>query len=107
MVRIFKVNDLADRKRLLIVQSNIHRQTLKLQVAAAQESFADIKSRFVGLEISTLAFKSVADIVGMFLPGAQSRQGSGGFMSKVITGIKFFNQVKGFFGRRKSSAEEA
>jgi len=101
MVRIFKVKDLSVRKRLLIAQSDVDRQTLKVQLAAMTLALEHVKSRLAGLELSSFALKTAADIAGLFVSRSKPAL-SGGIISKVISGIKFFNVVKNFFGGVKS-----
>jgi hypothetical protein len=104
MVRLFKVKDLTQRKRVLVAQSNIDRQALKLQLATAVVSFEHIKSRLAPFEMSSFAFKTFADIAGLFVSRGVKPTASGGIISRVISGIKFFNIVKDFFRGMKSAA---
>ena len=106
MVRILPIKDFSARKKILLLQSNLQRQTLRVQVATAQQSFAQYKRKFAILGASSVAFSAALSIAGFFVAKRKPREGkSGGWMSKVFSGISFFNQIKGLFTRLKSAGD--
>lgn len=103
MFRLFQVSGLAERKRLLVAQSDVHRQTLLVQLDAAQQAVAHLKHRFAILGISSLALSLGASVAGVMAARKHSAGlGGGGFFSKIFSAFSTFNQVKSLFNRFKS-----
>jgi hypothetical protein len=102
VVRIFEVKEFSQRKKLLLMQSEIHRQTFRVQMAAAHEAFDHLQKRFAILGISSVALS------GLFMAkkNAAATPGKGGIISKVMSGISVFNQVKGMFKRMRGQSED-
>jgi hypothetical protein len=103
MFRLFQVKEFAARKKLLIAQSDVHRQTLLVHLDAAQQAVAQLKHRFALVGLSSLALSVGASVGGILFarkhpPGA----GGGGFISKIFSAFSTFNQVKGLVNRFKS-----
>lgn len=114
MFRILPVNEFAARKKLLVAQSDVQRQEFLLHVAEAEHSFDQFKKRFAIFGISSVALSVGASIAGLIFgrhkPTAQpaSGGGGGGIISKILSGISTFNQVKSIFARfRSSQTDEA
>jgi hypothetical protein len=108
VVRIFEVKEFSQRKKLLLMQSEIHRQTLRVQMAAAHEAFDHLQKRFAILGISSVALSVGASVAGLFMAkkNAAATPGKGGIISKVMSGISVFNQVKGMFKRMRGQSED-
>ena len=106
MVRILPVKEIAARKKLLLVQSDVHRRTLQLQFAMLQESGAQLKKRLAIVGISSMAVSVGASLAGL-LVAKKSSDGKKGLISKVLSGVSFFNQIKGLFNRAKPSSDDS
>jgi hypothetical protein len=105
MVRILPIKETAERKKLLLTQSEIHRRTLQLQFALLQQSAGQVKKRFTIFGVSSLAVSLGASVAGLLVakrnPGEKS-----GFVSRILSGVSFFNQVKGLFKRMKPPSDD-
>ena len=102
MPRLFQVAGLAERKKLLVAQSDVHRQTLLVQLDAAQHAVAQFKHRFALLGISSLALSIGASVAGVMAARKHAGgTGGGGFFSKIFSAFSTFNQIKGLFNRFK------
>jgi hypothetical protein len=104
MVRILPIKEIAGRKKLLLAQSDVHRRTLKLQFSVLQESGAQLKRRFAIVGVSSLAVSLGASLAGL-LAAKKNIGEKSGFISKILSGVSFFNQIKGFFSRVKPPTE--
>jgi len=116
MVRILKVKELEVRKRTLLIESELHRRTMLLEIDNLQVSFALLKRKYDHV-------KSAAGIIGIAAPVAgllfalrrshksetQEAKGSGGLISKLVLGAQMLGRLKplwsGFMeGRRAAKA---
>ncbi len=108
MVRIFPVNEFAQRKKILLLESELHRQTLRGQIAAAQDSLAHFQKRFAILGISSVALSVGASVAGLLLAKKQAGGGGkSGLFSKVLSGFSVFSQVKSIFSRFRHSPDNS
>ena len=105
MYRILPVNEFAARKRLLVAQSDLERQTLLTQFGALEHSLAQFKKRFAIFGLSSVALSVGASIAGLFFARRKAASQKGGLISKIFSGLSLFNQVKSLFSRIKSSVE--
>jgi hypothetical protein len=105
MVRIFQVNELAQRKKILLAQSDLERQIFRLQVDELQESFAQLKKRFSIAGLSAAAFSATASIIGLLIARKKAPEKKRGLWSKIISGISMLTQVKSFFTRSHEHQE--
>ncbi len=103
MVRIFEVKEISERKKLLLLQSELHRQTMRVQLAATQESIAHLQRRFAILGLSSVALSVGASVAGLLMAKKNAAAGGAksGFFSKIMSGVSMFNQVKSIFKRAK------
>ena len=105
MLRLFQVNDLAARKKLLVLQSDIHRQTMLLQIATAQASVERIKKHFTMLSVTSVAAGLGAVLARTFFGKSEGSEKSG-LISKIVSGFSYFGQIKSLFNRFKASTED-
>jgi hypothetical protein len=107
MFRLFQVKEFAARKKLLIAQSDVHRQTLLVHLDAAQQAVARLKHRFTILGLSSAALTMGASVAGiLFARKPHTGAGGGGFISKIFSAFSTFNQLKGLFNRFKPPASD-
>jgi len=106
MVRILPIKEFEGRKKILLVQSNIQRHTLRLQVATARQSVAHYAKKFAVVGLSSLALSTALSISGFIFARKKSGDKKTGFMSKIFSGISVFNQIKGIFSRVKSASNQ-
>jgi hypothetical protein len=100
MVRILKVKELEERKKSLLVRSEIYRQTLKLEMANAEYSAALVKKRFHTLRRSCRLIAAAVPLAALLL--AQKRLRRKGFLSHALSGLRFFNRIASFLGEIRS-----
>jgi hypothetical protein len=106
MLRLLEISDLTKRKRMLVAQSDVHRQTMRLQVAVAQETFAHFKKRFTVFGMSSAAVGLGASLAGFFFK-KRAEEGKRGIIAKVLSGVSFFSQIKSFINRFKTPPDKA
>ena len=103
MVRLLPIKEFAVRKQVLLTQSDLQRQTLRLQLATAQHAAAELKKRFAILGLASVVLSGAAALAGLLVAKKKAAEKSGGLVSKVLSGIAFFNQIKSLFKRIKPS----
>ncbi len=98
MVRILKVKELEERKRQLLARSEMHRQTLTLEVANIKFSAALHKRRFKLLLKSSRWLGLVLPLAGLLLFRRRPHPSKteNGFISKLLSGLKLFGQLRPF-----------
>ena len=104
MFRILPVSEFAVRKKMLVVQSDIHRQTFLVQAAAMEHAIGRFKKRFAIFGLSSVALSAGASIAGLLFSRRKPSAESSGFVSKIFSGISAFNQIKSIFNRFKRSS---
>jgi hypothetical protein len=110
MVRILKVKELEERKRLLLTQSEMYRQTMRLEVANVKYSLALLKRKFNFLKSSYRALGAFAPLVALlFARKKAAKKEAGGFFSKLLSGIRMFSQLRpilqGFAAGKRAAKE--
>jgi len=112
MVRILKVTELADKKKELLARSEIHRQTLALEVTNVKLGWALLKKRMLVLKTVYRMF-GWAVPVGTILFGHKKKERQrSGFLSKLLSGFNLATKIKSMFGgshagEHKEETEEA
>ena len=84
MVRILAVRQLEDRKRALVAQSEMHRQTMGLEIANLKYSLALLRRRLGFLKLAPLSAGVLGSLVGWFLGRGQPRR-TGGFFTRIFS----------------------
>ena len=116
MVRILRVKELEIRKRALVIESELHRRTMLLEIDNIRVSVALRKRKYDHV-------KSAAGIIGIAAPvagllfalrrshknDAPGGKGSNGLISKLVLGAQMLGRLKplwrGFMeGRRAAKA---
>jgi hypothetical protein len=105
MVRILKVNDLDDRKRVLLAQSELNRQTLKLELANIKFAAGLLKRRYSLYRAAVLSLGAAAPLAGFLLSRRWSgREGEGrGLLSKLRSGLSFVGALSPFLKKMRSA----
>ena len=107
MVRILKVTELAEKKKELLARSEIHRQTLALEVTNVKLGWALLKKRMGVLKTAYRMF-SWAVPVGAILFGQKKKEKQrSGFLSKLLSGFNLATKIKSMFGGVKMPEHEA
>lgn len=98
MVRILKVKELEERKRLLLGRSEMYRQTMKLELANIRYSTALLKRKFNFLRASTRLLGLAVPLAGLFFFRRRAKPAAvgNGFLSKLFSGFKLFSQLRPF-----------
>jgi hypothetical protein len=100
MVRIFKVENLEERRRLLLEQSELNRELLRGDVAGLKSTADKFRS-------SWKKWAAVAAIGGFLVTRRGGNNGSKpGLVSRLIAGVRMAGEVVGIVGSfRKHQAE--
>ena len=99
MLRLLKVKELEDRRRVLLARSDVYRRTLILEVANIKQSVALLEARRVQVcIIPPLALFGLAVPIGRwFLFGPRrsrkSKQGRGFISSKLLSGVQVASSI--------------
>src|SRR5947209_8782855 len=111
MVRILKVKELEHRKRFLLAKSEVFRQTLTLEIANVKFSTALLKRKLKSRRTLFLVLASSLPLAGFFFARSKAKK-VGGFLPRLLSGLKLFNQfapvlkkfrsAKGRAGERES-----
>ena len=116
MVRIFKVNELDDQKKLLVARSQMYRETIRLEVANVKFSLALMK-RKLGFARSAVGVLGVAaPVIGLLLGLRGFRKGETpklpgkpSLFSRIMAGAQMLRQFRPllrlFFERRRAAGE--
>jgi len=103
--RILPVKQFAARKRMLVAQSDLERQTLLAQIGAVEHSLVQLKKRFAIFGLSSAALSIGASIAGIFFARRKATAQGSSLVSKIFSGLSVFNQLKSLFNRVKSSVQ--
>ena len=108
MVRILKVAELAEKKKELLARSEIHRQTLALEVTNVKLSWALLKKR---LRVTKTLYRMFgwAIPIGTVLFGHKKKEKrrTGGFLSQLLSGFNLATKIKSMFSGGHSPEHEA
>ena len=91
MVRLLKVKELEDRKRLLLAQSEMYRQTLTLEITNVKFSTALLKRRLKSKRNIALLVGSAFPIAGFLFARSRAKRAVG-VLPKVLAGWQLFNK---------------
>lgn len=105
MVRILKVRDLQEKKKELLTRSEIHRQTLALEVTNVQLSINLLKKRMRVLKTLYRVF-GIAVPLGGLLFGHKKQERKQGLISRFLSGFNLASRVKSFFGGGKTAEHD-
>src|ERR1700719_3426609 len=101
MVRILKVKELEARKRLLLTQSEMYRQTMRLEIANVKYSAALLQRKLRFIKPTLAGLGVFAPLAGFFFArkkAAQRRQQqpreAGGILAKLLAGFRFFTHLR-------------
>src|SRR5262249_11689819 len=105
MVRILKVKELEDRKKLLLLQSEMYRHTLRLETANVKYSLALMKRKYKSpLGLLKLGGGMAPLAAGFFLVRRflrkraatpdQEPRGGGGLIPKIMTGLQLLSHLR-------------
>jgi|SRR5579859_61101 len=100
MVRILKVKELEERKKYLLVRSEIYRQTLKLEIANAEYSAALVKKRFQTYRRYGRLIAAVVPLAALLLARKPLRRKD--LLSHALSGFRFFNRIASFLREIRS-----
>jgi hypothetical protein len=106
MVRILKINELQEKKKDLLTRSEIHRQTLALEMTNVKLSMALLKKRMRVLKTLYRVF-GVAVPIGGLLFGHKQTERKQGFISKLLSGFNLASRIKSMFGGGKAEEHAA
>lgn len=99
MVRILKVRDLEERKRMLLARSEMYRQTLKLEVANIKFSAALLNRKLKLLRTASRLLGLAVPLAGMYFFRRKPESSNvtnnerNGILSRLIYGFKLFGQL--------------
>jgi hypothetical protein len=102
MVRILKVNELREKKSELLARSEIHRQTLTLEITNVKLGLSLIKKRMRVLK-TLYRFLGFAVPIGGLLFGHKQQERKRGFLSKLMSGFNLATRIRSLFGGGKAA----
>ncbi len=116
MVRILKVKELDDRKKLLLAQSEMYRETLRLEVANVKFSVALLRRRLDFVKSAVGVVGVAAPVLGLVLGLRGFRKkdvvmpaAKRGMFSKLVAGWQMFRRfrplVQEFLEGRRAARE--
>ncbi len=116
MVRILKVKELDDRKKLLLAQSEMYRETLRLEVANVKFSLALLRRRLDFVKSAVGVVGVAAPVLGLVLGLRGFRKkdvamtaAKRGMFSKLMAGWQMFRRfrplVQEFLEGRRAARE--
>jgi hypothetical protein len=99
MVRILKVKDLEDHKRFILAKSEMHRQTMKLEIANLRFSTALLKKRLKFFRSASLLLGTAAPLAGLIMARKRAKQTQrGGFIGKLFAAVQLLGHLKPILG---------
>ena len=117
MVRILKVKEFEDRKKLLLAQSQMYRETIRLEVANVKFSLALFKRKFGFAKSAFRVLGVAAPVIGLLLGLRGFRRAEApkfrekpSLFSRIIAGARMLRQLRpllGLFLERRRAAREA
>lgn len=102
MVRILKVNELREKKKELLVRSEIHRQTLALEITNVKLGIALLKKRMHVLK-TLYRVLGFAVPVGGILFGQKHKEKKVGFISKLLSGFNLASRIRSFLNGHRAA----
>jgi hypothetical protein len=115
MVRILKVKALEERKRLVLTQSEMYRQTMRLEIANVKYSVALLKRKLKFLKSGVAALGVLVPLAGLLFArrkaakGRQPPKEQGGIFAKLLSGVRLFRMLQpilqGFAAGRRASKQ--
>ena len=94
MVRILKVRDVAERKRQLLRESELYRQTLRVEAASVKFSLDEWHRKWASAKSAFLLAGAVAPLAGFFFgrrrgeSGEKNGQARAGWLDRLKTGMR-------------------
>lgn len=99
MVRLLKVKELEERKKLVLAKSEMYRQTMKLEVANVRFSAALMKKKLKFARLASGLLGIAAPVAGLLVAQKRAKQSQrGGFVGKLFAGIQLLGQLKPLLG---------
>jgi len=106
MYRIFQVADLAQKKKELRVKSEIHRQTLMLELTNLRIGLALVRKRMRVLRTVARVLGLAAPVGGLIF-GRKEKGRKRGFLSNFLTGFSLASRLKALFGGVSTAEHDA
>jgi hypothetical protein len=101
MVRILKVKELENRKRVLLAQSDLYRQTLQLEVTNVKLALTLLKRRLQAVKSTTRLLGLAAPVVGLLFGLRRFRKreepkasGGAGLFSRLLAGVRLLGHLR-------------
>lgn len=111
MVRLLKVKELEDRRRFLLAQSEMYRQTMTLEISNVKFSTALLKHKLRSKRNLAMLIGSAVPLAGFLFVRSRAKRVVG-VLPNVVAGLKLFNKfmpwvktissVKNRIGRRQN-----
>jgi hypothetical protein len=114
MVRILKVKELEERRKLLLTKSEMYRQTMKLEIANVRFSAALMKKKLKVVRAGSAIVGSLLPLVGGLLwarkRSKEKQRSSNGFVPRIFSGLHILRQLSpllaGIAAQRRHAREK-
>lgn len=109
MVRILEVKELQKKKLALLARSEIHRQTLGLEVTNIKLSLALVKKQLRTMKIFYRLFGWAVPIGGLVF-GQKQKEKKSGFLARLLSGFNLARRLRALisgFKPEQADVEEA
>lgn len=106
MVRILEVKSFKEKRKILVERSQEYREELESDFAEVKASAVAVKRYFSFAQIAGRLLKVAAPVAGAFF-GRKKEQsnGSGGFVSRFLSGLNYAASVASIFRKAKAAPE--
>jgi hypothetical protein len=108
MVRILRIKDLEERRRMLLERSGAYREMLRVDVAGIGLSLADFKERFRPMRSLWRVITVAAPVVGVLLGRRRkTAESRGSFLPQLLAGLTVAGELVGVIKKFQSSRQAA
>jgi hypothetical protein len=92
MLRIFEIRQQEERRKVLITLSGAYRDALRSELAQIKR---EAQSKFSLCHLFSRFVKTAVPVAGALWGRKKGANGSGGFLSRVFSGVKFAAELVG------------
>ena len=103
MVRIIQVKQLEERRKVLVAQSHVHRQTLEREFAELKESVLAVRRKFRFMPVMGRLLRVLGPVASSLVGRKRNRaNGGGSFFSRFVSGLQTAMELLPLFEKAKA-----